>query len=298
MRAMWVCIVAALLITALAAEDTSGRQILSHSTAKADALTTNFAMTIPTITLPPGVEPKEFKSLTGLFQVGEGYFGLEEGSYEICVESFSLDADPSVSRGGYYPASIAGSRQWAINEVLQSADFPPRVSHAAIQELLTGIVSGMNLEDMSPQAQKAATSLMKKEDMGRLRGTTTGKVVQKHVLDWVNKQLSKNAQQVIGNAQNRETQADQKYGISDALKNHMVQPHTQADIPRGTWVLMPEGYYLRYLPEGRDKMRVQLIVPESAIRLAENHVIGFALTEYVAVSGSERVALTMRVDKP
>jgi len=41
MRAMWVCIVAALLITALAAEDTSGRQILSHSTAKADALTTN-----------------------------------------------------------------------------------------------------------------------------------------------------------------------------------------------------------------------------------------------------------------
>jgi hypothetical protein len=293
---MRVCVVAALLITALSAEDNSGRQII-HSTAKTDTLTTNFAMIIPTVTLPPGVEPKEFKSLTDLFQVGEGYFGLEEGSYEICVESFSLDAAPSVTRGGYYPASIGGSRQWAINEVLQSADLS-RVSHAAIQELLTGIVSGMNLEDMSPQAQKTAASLMKKEDIGRLRGTTTGKVVQKHVLNWVNKQLSKNAQQAIGDAQNREAQADQKYGISDALKNHMVQPHTQADIPRGTWVLMPEGYYLRYLPEGRDKMRVQLIVPESAIRLAENHVIGFALTEYVAVSGSQRVALTMRVDKP
>lgn len=268
---------------------------------KTGNLTTSFTDTINQATLPPAVDGSRFESLRNLQRTDEGVFLLKAGLFEVHVETFALDTGNAV--GGFYPAPIKGNRGAIIAEVLKNAELHPELSHDAIQELLSGIISGAELKKESVQAQQAGAALLSKEELGQIRGSGGG---GQQVMSWIGKQLAKNpqVQQAVSGAQNKADEADQKYGVSDAIDSAATATSpspapTQASgfaIPRGAWVQMPDGFYVRYLPEGAGRMKVQLIVPESAVQYSEIHPIGFDPTQYVAVSGSPvvRLGIAMR----
>ncbi|MCP6768682.1 hypothetical protein NL529_27965, partial [Klebsiella pneumoniae] len=63
-------------------------------------------------------------------------------------------------------------------------------------------------------------------------------------------------------------------------------------VARGSWAQMPDGFYVRYLPETRALIKLQLIVPET---VSAGTV--FDPTQYLAVLGqvpSDRLGITLR----
>jgi hypothetical protein len=68
-------------------------------------------------------------------------------------------------------------------------------------------------------------------------------------------------------------------------------------VPRGTWLEMPGGFYLRYLPEGANRMRLQLFVPDTALIASKGTGLTFDPTEYVALLSQapfSRIGITLR----
>jgi hypothetical protein len=110
--------------------------------------------------LPALMEPKAFTPLATLDRDSDGSFILKVGVFEAYVEGYSLDADRHGGSGGFYPVPFIGKRAEVIQAVLKQAELHPNIQQADIQALLTGLVSGSDLESMPTAAQQAAVTLL------------------------------------------------------------------------------------------------------------------------------------------
>jgi hypothetical protein len=265
---------------------------------KTNALTTNFADTIHLDTLPPTVEPKAFKPLTSLERSDDGAFILKSGIYEAYLQSYTLDAgDVNLPKaGGYYPAPIKGRRAKIVASLLKESELHPDVLQNEIQQLLFFIVQGMDLEKMPPAFQQTAMRVMSKESLRQLQGAAMAGMIEKSILDIINQRISKdkNAQKVIGQMNDAEKQAQQNAAAAPAdFTTGFAEP-----VQRGTWAQMPGGFYVRYLPDGYMKTRLQVIVPDAAIAaVSGKSALTFDPTQFLAVlagSPPERIGITLR----
>lgn len=263
---------------------------------KTGFLTTSFADSIHSDVLPASMEPKAFLPLTSLDRADDGSYILKTGVYEAYVEGYSLDADHHAGAGGYYPAPFAGSRAKAIETVLKQAELHPGIHQPDIQSLLTGLVAGTDLAAMPLPAQQAAAALLPPDVVAQLKGAPKAKAVKNAVIGI----LSKRLQQIPGMQGQPAVQNSQNYKDVPSLLSASAVPDAQTATPaieRGAWTKMPGGFYLRYLPDGFAKVRVQLMVPAS---VADGARVTFDPTQCIAVSGgptSQRVGITMRSAK-
>jgi hypothetical protein len=268
---------------------------------KGEALSTNYSDTIHPDTLPPSVEPKAFKPLSKLDRTEDGAFLLKVGIFETYVQCYSLDrGERGAARvGGFYPAPIKGRRARVIADVLKQSELHPDVSQNDIQQLLWVIVQGADLENMPPTIQQTAAKILPKETLALLKGATVAKAVENRVMSIVNKRLGKSQTAA------KETEIDRDYGISATAKD--VKSATESPVAaasddvvvRGTWAQMPGGFYVRYLPEGYAKLRLQMIVPDAAVAQAEKPLT-FDPTQYLAVfagSPPQRLGVSLRPAK-
>jgi hypothetical protein len=269
------------------------------------ALSTGFADTIHTDILPASVAPQSFTPLTKLARADDGSFILVGGIFEAYVQSYSLDpGDRFGARpAGYYPAPIKGTRAKAVADILKQAELHPDVTQGDIQALLYMIVGGSDLEAMPPQIQQTAARVMSKEGLKQIQGAIAAQAFQKSLLNMLKERMAKDprlqAQIAKNNAKQKEL--DQKFGISEGLKAMQAagvaaQPLSAAAeiVVLGTWTQMPGDFYLRYLPEGSGRIRVQLLVPDEAI---SDTPLLFDPTQYLAVysqAPAQRLGVTMR----
>jgi hypothetical protein len=76
----------------------------------------------------------------------------------------------------------------------------------------------------------------------------------------------------------------------------------QLPVARGTWTQMPGGFYVRYLPEGWSRIRIQVMVPEAALEDADPKApLTFDPTQYLAVlaqAPAQRLGVTLRPVDP
>lgn len=108
--------------------------------------------------------------------------------------------------------------------------------------------------------------------------------------------------QQISVLQGKVNKADQQYGISGVVNSLNAQGGSQPQYPnsvlaRGTWVRVADGYYVRYMPEGINKMHVQLFVPNNIIFNNDVVPVGFNPTDYLAVyvgAPQLRIGISMR----
>lgn len=284
-----------------------GSNALGLDGSKGEALSTTFDDTIHADTLPPSIEPKAFKPLAKLDRTDDGSFLLKVGIFEAHVESFSFDAERGWNRiGGFYPAPLKGRRANVIAAVLKQSELHPDVPQGDIQQLLYAIVQGADLEKMSPPVQQTAARILPKDTLAQLQGATAAKTMEKRLLGILNDRLKNNPKtaQAMGEASNKTKTLDQKYGVSDTigdLNGGNAAPESFAStgpVLRGTWVQMPGGFYLRYLPEGMARVRLQVIVPDAAMAQTDpKSPLTFDPTQYLAVYAGappERLGITLR----
>jgi hypothetical protein len=276
--------------------------------AKNDALTTGFADMIHIDTLPATIEPTGFTPLTALKREADGGFILVAGLFEATVQSFSLDpGDRLPARpAGYYPAPIKGRKAKIIADVLKQAELHPEVSQAEIQALLTTIVSGLDLEAMPPQVQQTAARVMSKEGLRQLQGAIAAKAMQKALLNMLNQRIAKDPklqqQAAINAAKQREF--ERQTGLGQAMKDMQALNKAEQALPtgsvvvRGTWAQMPGGFFVRYLPEGYARTKVQVMVPDNLLFSEDpDSLITFDPAKYLAVytqAPVQRLGITLR----
>jgi hypothetical protein len=265
---------------------------------KESPITTNFSDTIHLDTLPPTIEPKAFKRLAALDRTDDGAFILKAGIFEAYVQSFTLDNGDSLGpkAGGYYPAPIRGKRARIVADLLKQVELHPDVPQADIQALLLAIVQGTNLEQMSPALQQTAARVLPQDTLSLLQGATQARAAEKAILGILNKRLSRDkAAQKAGEISG---QAQQQAAALAPPPDFKSEAEASMPVARGTWAQMPGGFYVRYLPEGYMKTRVQVIVPDAAIAQADpKNPLVFDPTQYLAIlcqAPAERIGITLR----
>jgi hypothetical protein len=263
---------------------------------KANALTTNISDAIPLGTLPPTVDPKAFKPLTSLERSDDGAFILQAGIYEAYLQSYTLDAnDVNLPKaGGYYPAPIKGRRARIVASLLKESELHPDVPQGEIQQLLLFIVQGLDLEKMPPAFQQTAMRVMSKEALRQLQGAAMAGAIEKSLMDILNQRIAKdkNAREITAEMNDAGKQAQQN---AAAAPQDITAGYSEP-VQRGTWAQMPGGFYVRYLPDGYMKTRLQVIVPDAAIAGAKS-ALTFDPTAYLAVlagTPQERIGITLR----
>jgi hypothetical protein len=270
-------------------------------------LSTSVADTIHLSILPPGIEPQEFEPLLKLPRNDQGAFILKAGIFEAYVESFSLEPyDPGTPRGmAFFPAPIKGRTAKVISDTLKYAELHPDVQQAWIQNFLGLTVYGKHIEEMPALTQQAAAKILPKETLALIHGASQARKLGKILLQQLGRQAGagnpKAAQEITG-AITKEKQIDQAVGVTTtlgALKNNAASVGIAADsAPRGSWVEMPGGFYVRYLPESYVRTKVQVIVPEAAMEHVDAKApLTFDPTQYLAVhvgTPAQRLGISLR----
>jgi hypothetical protein len=265
---------------------------------KGAPLSTDFSDTIHLDTLPPDIEPKAFRPLTGLERTDDGAFILKTGIYEVYAQSYALDVGGGARVGGFYPAPIKGRRAKVIADVLKQIELHPDVPQSDVQQLLLAIVQGTDLEKMPPPLQQTAAKVLPRETLSLLQGSVVAKAVEKTLLGMINRRLSGGAQ-----ARQNGANTDQKNAGGAPTESNGSGAPSSPDSPvlRGTWAQMPGRFYVRYLPEGYAKVRLQVIVPDAAMKQADPaQPLTFDPTEYLAVyagAPAQRLGISLRPAK-
>jgi hypothetical protein len=251
-------------------------------------------------TLPSTVDPQAFRPLMNLDRTDDGAFILKAGIYEAYVQSYALDAgDVNASKpGGYYPAPIKGKKAKILSALLKYAELHADVSQSDIQQLVWAIAGGVDLEKMNPAVQQTAARVLPQEILKQMQGAAQAKAFQDALMNMLNQRLAKDktAQQNLGKMNDAMKQIQQQTaGLTPTFRS---EADTDAPVARGTWAQLPGGFFVRYLPEGYMKTRVQVVVPDKAIEQADPKApLTFDPTQYLAIlcqAPGERLGLTLR----
>jgi hypothetical protein len=273
------------------------------SALKSGPLTTSLSDAIHLGTLPPSLDPKEFAPLLKLERADSGAFILKTGIYEAYLESYSLEpGDVNWGRGSaFFPAPIKGGRAKVIADTLKFAELHPDVQQVYIQNLLIYTVMGTDLEKMPAVAQQAA-KILPKETLTKIRGAVQAKALENKILIMLGRKVGRDAKTAtdITGAIATAREIDQTYGVTGTVKDLKNDSASFAagSTGRGAWAQMPGGFYVRYLPDGYTKTRLQIIVPEAAMEQVDpKKPLTFDPTQYLAVHAgtpAQRLGITLR----
>lgn len=277
-----------------------------------DPISTSFADTDKTVALPDNFAPKTYKSLFSLSTGPHGGFLLPPGAYETEVESFCLHAGTHGPSGGagYLYAPLKGSKAAIIHSILRGIAEHREIPQAQVQTLIWAIEARARLEDLPPAIQLVAVKLLTKKELLELNGGALG-LVPGPLWEKALQSAPPEARKLL------ETQAEIRRKLANAnttfaeLERLAVlsgpPEHNGVTIPRGRWSSHPGGFFVRYLPAGYTKVKIQIYVPGEhaqrsdqpagtvALTTVSLSTVEFDPTEDVAVpadTGAQRLGLS------
>jgi hypothetical protein len=242
----------------------SGERISADNTFLSAPLSTGLADTIHSAVLPSSAfsyeTADEIEPLSMLDRADDGSFILRLGMFEAYLQSYSLEPNDCAGRvAGFLPALIKGQRAEIIAVLLKQAELHPDIAQDDIQQLLWEIAAGAELKKMTPAARQAAMKILPPELREQLRWPVRAQTAQ---------------------------QKAAAGGID-------------AGSERGAWAEMPGGFYVRYLPAGCSKIKLQIIMPGPVVPQPGKEP-RFDPTQFLAVysqSPQMRLGITMRPAK-
>jgi hypothetical protein len=259
---------------------------------KSTALTTSYNDSIHGTLLPPATSPAPYKPLLEQKRADDGSFVLEEGAYETTVEGYLLDLGAQPTKpGAFFPAPFKGARSQIVQAALKQAELHPELSQGDLQGLISAVVANADIEVMSGPLQQAAVTLLTHDQLKQLQGASTEHAAQNALGGILRGQLHKyGIDKQIDQTQAKIESTAGYQNAAGVMANVAVQPVSILPTARGSWVLMPGDFYVRYLPEGNSKVLLQVMV-------APGKHATFDPTAYVLVLGatpSMRLGITVR----
>jgi hypothetical protein len=206
--------------------------------------------------------------MTELERTATGGFRLKPGLWETTLQAYCLRPaayGPNAGQGYLY-APYKGSRATAIRAVLQASYRHPEIEQGRVQLLLWSVLSRLKVSEMREDVAQTARALLSAADLRAIEGDALD-IVPPNQRDTLFRTLPEEVRKTI------EVENEIRYRIShnDATYREIAElavpgeaPHDPNDrLGRGEWSRHPDGYFIRYFPNGFEEMKVQILVPES-----------------------------------
>jgi hypothetical protein len=232
--------------------------------------------------------PVPVRPLAELERSRAGAFVLRPGYWEMRVQSYCLKAGTHGPGGGdgYLYAPTRGPAEDAVLDIARNSVAHPEISQQEIQVLLWAIIARTKFEQLPAPMKATAARLLDARQLALLNRSALD-VLPGPALDRALGELPPLVRQVLqAEARLRQMLVDpassfqQLEGVAVLAGMVGLGPDSRA-VPAGRWSLHPDGYYVRYLPEGYSQTLVQLWVPESVTAGAE-----FDGAAHIAVPGN------------
>ncbi|MEI6950593.1 hypothetical protein V9K67_25645 [Paraflavisolibacter sp. H34] len=239
---------------------------------------------------------KTYKPLSGLKRSENGGYILQPGYYEIFNKSYCLKAGThGPSQGdGYMFAPTKGPKDNIVNSILRNSARHTEIPQHEVQVLLWAIIAKSKFADMTGRLKATAALLLTPQEILELNGGAIGTLsdaaLKKEIIH-----MPAAVQQVM-EAENKirglvASGVDRFEDYEQWAILAGAAPNDRPDVKRGMWSLHPDGYYVRYMPQGYQRTTVQLYVPDA---LKDANVVYDAVGDIAcpANTGAQRLAQT------
>ena len=216
--------------------------------------------------------PREAKrSLMQLQRTPNGGFVLQPGYYEFHDQSYCLKAGTHGPGGGdgYIYAPPKGPAEDAVMTIVRGSVNHPEIDQHDVQVLLWAIIARSKFEDLDSRLKATAARLLTPRQLASLNRTALD-LVPGPALDAATNRMPPLLRQVFqAEAQLRQmltqpgTPYDQLERVA-VLAGMAPMGEGSRAVPSGRWSLHPDGYYVRYLPQGYTNTVVQIWVPQGS----------------------------------
>lgn len=217
-----------------------------------------------------GENPSGFASMMTLQRTPNGGFVLQSGRYQMDTQSYCLKAGTHGPGGGdgYLYAPPKGPAENAVMTIARNSVQRPEIPQQQIQQLLWAIIARAKFESLSSELKATASMLLTPQQLATLN---------RGALDLAGPALQRALQEAPAPVrQVMEAEASLRRmlttpGTSFAemervavLSGAAPRGEGSRDVPSGRWSLHPDGYYVRYLPSGYSRTRVEILVPQGS----------------------------------
>src|SRR3954463_16414052 len=219
-----------------------------------------------------GFTPREaLRSLMTLQRTPNGGFVLQPGYYMLVDQSYCLHAGTHGPGGGdgYLYAPPKGPAEDAVMSIVRNSVNHPEIPQHDVQVLLWAIIARTKFEDLDNSLKATALRLLTTRQLASLNRTALD-LVPGPALDAATNRMPPLLRQVFqAEAQLRQmltqpgTPYDQLERVA-VLAGMAPMGEGSRAVPSGRWSLHPDGYYVRYLPQGYTNTLVQTWVPQGS----------------------------------
>ncbi len=246
--------------------------------------------------------PREpVRPLQTLQRTPNGGFVLQPGYYEMHTQSYCLHAGTHGPGGGdgYIYAPVKGPAEEAVMTILRNSVNHPEIEQRSIQTLIWAILARAKFEDLSAEHKAVAARLLTPRQLVSLNRSAldvlTGPALGR-LIGGVPEPLRQIAQ---AEAQLRQMLTTPGASFADMERVAVLAgmapmgPGSQS-VPSGRWSLHPDGYSIRYIPQGYSHTLVQIWVPQGSPAVGKE----YDPATHVAVPGNtsrQRLAQSGRV---
>jgi hypothetical protein len=231
-------------------------------------VTTGLPDALTEVPLLDDFNPRRLSPLSELPRGPDDAFFLVPGVYELVAQSYCLKAGTHApGRGdGYLYAPLAGREADSVRTILRNSVTHPEIPQGQIQVLLWAIIARAKFEDLSPELQETARTLLTPEQVKNLNRSALD-VLPESVRDNAFGRLSPLLRQVA-EAENRlRGMLTQTAAPFDELERAAVlvgdAPPAEGsrEVAWGRWSYHPAGFFVRYLPHSYSETHVQVYAP-------------------------------------
>lgn len=219
-----------------------------------------------------------YKKLTSLERTPTGGFILKQGMYEFRDQSYCLHAGTYGPGGGdgYMFAPPKGTMDEIVESVVANSVNHPEIPQTNIQLLLWSILAKAKFAELQPNIKLTATTLLTPKQIVKINGGAMGLIPERVKNDAINSAPTGLKEVLIAEAKLRSmlTNPYSTYHEVEAIAvlGGAAPPGPGSkNIPSGQWSLHPDGYYIRYIPQGYSITFIQIFVPRGSAAIGKEY---------------------------
>jgi hypothetical protein len=218
----------------------------------------------PPTDLRPGTTPR---AMLELQRTPNGGFVLQPGYWEMHTQSYCLKAGTHGPGGGdgYLYAPPRGPAEDAVVSIVRNSVSHPNIPQRDIQLLLWAIIARAQVEDLEHGLINTARQLLTPRQLATLNRDALGTGVE--VALNTAPPLVRQTLQAESDLRRMLTDPGASFGQMEATAVLAgvagIGPGSRG-VPSGRWSLHPDGYYVRYIPQGYSYTVTQIWVPQGS----------------------------------
>lgn len=241
------------------------------------------------------------RDLASLPRSADGGFVLAPGYYRMHAQSYCLHAGTYGPGGGdgYLYGPVKGSAQEAVTAILRNSVAHPEIAQHDIQLLLWAIVARAKFEDLDTRLKGVAAVLLSKKQLVSLNRNALA-VLSSPQLAQVTGGMPGPLRTIVeAESRMRGLLSTPGSSYSDiervaVLAGRAPRGEGSLDVPATRWSLHPDGYWVRYKPNGYTNTWVEVWVPAGSKGVGKVYDPATAIAVPVNTS-RQRLAQSARV---